>query len=433
MSSHYEKIGALGDERVKSKITELNVGSDPQTLKGVNGFNQYTIDLCNQLKESRIEWGSFKLWSTRASTPEGWRWANSTDVANHPEQSRKVYGSGTKRYWVALADHTKMGGEGYGFAVKPILKDDTFLNKLLMHEGAGKWDNFKIHNYNQPIPWGWQWVSSTIAKEYPKQVRAIFRQGTKWYTVACSDDYKMGGPGYGYTFTKKQHGESFIYMLLMEESFLAVKMEKKGFFDETNNFCYAYLREKGNDWWYDPDKVHPKIVDRIHKRFDTFDLDGNATLELDEIKLWPERMRILCNATDAQVDRMKDAIEKFFICHGVDPVHGCKRENYLENNRVFAEFEREKIRQGEMPVIHLLAESYFDVLDADGNGYLTYPELQTMMAAFEVPIEAADSFFAVCDENGDGKLEYEEMHTQFVKFWFSEYEPKIDHIFAHKY
>jgi Ca2+-binding EF-hand superfamily protein len=266
-----------------------------------------------------------------------------------------------------------------------------------------------------------------------ENAKSCFTAGTNYLKVGLADGWKMGGSAYNYAVTKKDGEEIFKNKLIVESEGAEARPVQKGVFNETNNYCYAYLRSVGNNWMYDPDIVHPKIKERLLKRFDTFDIDGDEVMTLDEIKKWPERMRSLCNANDEQVEKMKAGIEIFFTCHGVHPIHGCKREHYIENNRIFAEYERERIRQGLQPIIHVLAESYFDVLDSDHNGYLTFSELQTMMLAFEVPVDAADSFFAVCDTNGDGKLEYDEMHIQFVKFWFSEYDPTLDHIFADKY
>ena len=43
------------------------------------------------------------------------------------------------------------------------------------------------------------------------------------------------------------------------------------------------------------------MVSRLYKRFDTFDLDSDGRMEMEEILYWPDRMRQLVNATDEQV------------------------------------------------------------------------------------------------------------------------------------
>merc|ERR1711945_4589 len=73
--------------------------------------------------------------------------------------------------------------------------------------------------------------------------------------------------------------------------------------DETNNESYRYLRSVGNPWQFDVEDLHPKMIARLYKRFDTFDLDCDGKMEMDEILYWPDRMRQLVNATDEQVER----------------------------------------------------------------------------------------------------------------------------------
>ena len=105
---------------------------------------------------------------------------------------------------------------------------------------------------------------------------------------------------------------------------------------------------------------------------------------MDEILYWPERMRELVNASDAQITAMQEAVKTFFFNKGVGSEGVC-RENWVESNRVFAEAERERARRGEPSLIALLSNAYYDVLDDDGDGTVSLEELKTMMKAFDVP------------------------------------------------
>ena len=44
-----------------------------------------------------------------------------------------------------------------------------------------------------------------------------------------------------------------------------------------------------------------QMVSRLYKRFDTFDLDSDGKMEMEEVLYWPDRMRQLVNASDEQV------------------------------------------------------------------------------------------------------------------------------------
>ena len=71
--------------------------------------------------------------------------------------------------------------------------------------------------------------------------------------------------------------------------------------DASNNESYRYLESVGNTWKFNLEDLHPKMVSRLYKRFDTFDLDSDGKMEMEEVLYWPDRMRQLVNASDAQV------------------------------------------------------------------------------------------------------------------------------------
>ena len=221
--------------------------------------------------------------------------------------------------------------------------------------------------------------------------------------------------------------------IFTKQSIILAKKTRKMPLDETNNESYRYLRSVGNDWQFNVEDLHPKMVSRLYKGFDTFDLDCDGKMEIDEILYWPDRMRQLVNATDEQVEKMRAACYTFFTNKGVDPVNGLLRENWVESNRVFAEAERERERRGEPSMIGLLSNAYYDVLDDDGDGTVDVDELKTMMKAFDVPQEAAYTFFEKADTDKSGKLERPELVHLFRKFWMEPYDPQWDGVYAYKY
>ena len=202
--------------------------------------------------------------------------------------------------------------------------------------------------------------------------------------------------------------------------------------NEKDNESYMYLRSVGNNWQYDVGKVHEKLQTRLYKRFDTFDKDSDNVMTLPEVLLWADRIKVVFDATDEQVDGLRSAIGTFFRAVGVTN-EGLSRENWVEANQVFAEAEFERTRRGEECLVALLSNAYFDVLDVDNNGTVSFEELRNMMKVFDIPEEAAYTFFERADVNHDGKLQRKEMHRLFSKFWLEEYDPQYDGIYAYKY
>jgi len=223
-------------------------------------------------------------------------------------------------------------------------------------------------------------------------------------------------------------------MLDQERAYLPLEDQKTIIkLDETNNDSYKYLRDRGNMWQYDPKKVHHMIRKRLYRRFDTFDRNSNGSLTIHEILHWGDRMKPLCNATDEDVNTVREALNVFFTNKGCQGDGVC-RENWVESNRVLAEADRERVRRGEKRLVDMLGDAYFDILDTNRDGKVTLPELKTMMNIFHVPDVAAYTFFVCADTDKSGILDRQEMHDMFVRFWMSdEYDPSIDGIYAYKY
>jgi len=202
--------------------------------------------------------------------------------------------------------------------------------------------------------------------------------------------------------------------------------------DETNNLCYKYLRDHGNMWQYDPEKIHPYMKARLYRRFDTFDKDSDGIMTLDEVLTWADRMRSVCNAADEEVEMIREALRCYFTMYGLGD-DGLCRENWVEAHVTMGEAAREREKQGEPIPMVFMANAYFDVIDEDQNGVLNMKELKNMMNVFRVPEEAAYTFFEEADVDQDGELDREEMHQLFYRFWFGDYDSNLDNIFAYKY
>merc|ERR1712038_456098 len=168
--------------------------------------------------------------------------------------------------------------------------------------------------------------------------------------------------------------------------------------DVTNNASYRYLREHGNNWQYDPEEPHPKLKNRLYRRFDTFDKDSDGIMTLSEVMYWAERMKSLCHSSEEDIAKVRDALKIFFTACGLNE-EGLHRENWVEANQTLGEAERERRKHGEESVVAILGNAYYDILDEDGDRLVSLPELKRMMNIFRVPEEAAYTFFKMADTN----------------------------------
>merc|ERR1719474_2462374 len=194
------------------------------------------------------------------------------------------------------------------------------------------------------------------------------------------------------------------------------KLYPYGPLNAQNNESHAYLKSIDHEWTYDTNNVHPKLLERLNKRFDELDLDGRKKGTLKQILFSPDRMKQLGGARDDEVKRMRKAVCTFFKACGVTE-KGLGREDWVESHQVFAEAERERRKRGEQSLVALLTNVYFDVLNRNGDDTVGLDDLKILMRAFQVPEEAANTFFDAAGVDRSDRLERDEIHDIFHKFW----------------
>jgi hypothetical protein len=190
-----------------------------------------------------------------------------------------------------------------------------------------------------------------------------------------------------------------------------------------NNSSHAYLKSIDHEWTYERNKVHPKLLENLHKRIDKLDLGGKNKVMLKQVLFSPDRMKQLVRASDEDVEKMRKAIRIFFGACGVTE-KGLGREDWVEAHQVFAEAEREKRKRGEQSLIAESTNVFFDVLDTNGDGTVGLIELKTLMRAFQVPQEAACTFFDAAAVDMSDRLERNEIHDLLHKFWLEPHDPE---------
>jgi len=201
----------------------------------------------------------------------------------------------------------------------------------------------------------------------------------------------------------------------------------------SNNLCYKYLRDNGSDWEYNPKDFDDRYKARLYRRFDTFDKDSDGIMTIDEVMSWADRMKLVCDTNDTEVEKVRQALYTYFSTYGLSK-NGLQRENWVEAHCTMGAATFLRRKKKDTVLMETLANAYFEVLDEDDDGYLDMEELKKMMNVFRVPEEAAYPFFEFADKNQDGKLENSEMHKLFMEFWFDQpYNADLDGIFAYKY
>jgi len=189
----------------------------------------------------------------------------------------------------------------------------------------------------------------------------------------------------------------------------------RGYLNAQNNASYAYLESIDHSYSYDPHEVHPKLHVRLYQCFDTFILTGEK-MTLMKVLQWPERLRLLVNSNDEEIENMINALR--ILCRAFSITEeGLCREDWVEAVQVFAEAERQRRKRGDQSLIALLGDTCFDLLDEEGDGTVGFDELKIIMRSFQIPQDGANFFFNAANVGKSERLEREEIYDSFHIFW----------------
>lgn len=204
----------------------------------------------------------------------------------------------------------------------------------------------------------------------------------------------------------------------------------RGFLNAQNNASYAYLESIDLGFSYDPNDVHPKLHERLYRCFDTFILDGEK-MTLMKVLQWPDRLNLLSDANDEEIEKMNNAIR--ILCRALSVTEeGLCREDWVEAIQVFAEAERQRRRRGEQSLICLLGDACFDLLDEEFDGTVGIEELKIIMRSLQIPQEGSYIFFNAANVDESERLEREEIYDSFHNLWLEPYDPKYDYLYHNK-
>jgi len=219
-------------------------------------------------------------------------------------------------------------------------------------------------------------------------------------------------------------------LLEQERAGLAVDTQKEIMkLDENNNLSYKYLREVGSNFQYQPHEMNNKWKNRLYRRFDTLNKDDDRIIHLGEILNWPYRMQSLCKSNQEEKEKVKQSLTTYYKHRGVT-TEGLNRENWVEANRVFAEAEKERKKRGEPSLSVAPFNDYLDIVDEDGDSFLSLQEMKRMFNVFRIPEETAYTVMLQVDTKRIGKVERKDFYDLFNKFWFHDYDEKLDGLFG---
>ena len=174
-----------------------------------------------------------------------------------------------------------------------------------------------------------------------------------------------------------------------------------------------------------------KWVKRIDDYFDDTDSDKNGFLTREE---WVKPMKALKDIVPdrtEKIDEVLAAVEKLLDVLGLTEDMKADKQKLKELVAALAISEVEKLNKGELTYTEKLSHALFDVMDRDGNGYLSYDEYKTVMcAAYNETVEECEAVFRMLDKDKNGKIDKNEFAIADAKFWYVLDDDSTDNLYG---
>ena len=176
-----------------------------------------------------------------------------------------------------------------------------------------------------------------------------------------------------------------------------------------------------------------KWVKRINVCFDQFDLNKSGYISREDFLIGVDNLAKVVTDRPALIAKAREATMEYADALGLTEGVKADKEKFLELAAAMSIAEIARVKKGEKSLIEIFDNVFFDVVDRNHDGYLTFDEYKVLMTAGNYDDDAAQGAFALLDKNKNGKIERSEFTAADVKFWCSLDDTDTEGMFGEKY
>ena len=153
----------------------------------------------------------------------------------------------------------------------------------------------------------------------------------------------------------------------------------------------------------------PTWIKKMKMRFAILDVDKDGVIDNTDVALAARKLAAYRNEGQDEEKRYYEIIQAISL---VDET-GVTEKEFIERAKKFVSEPDAKER------VKAIMDATFKIMDATGDGIVSYEEFLQFHKSLNVEQEVIDKFFESVDINGDGVINYRENSANFTKFFFS--------------
>lgn len=166
---------------------------------------------------------------------------------------------------------------------------------------------------------------------------------------------------------------------------------------------------------------NPAWIERLEEAFVRLDTKKNGYLTLEDWELWVDNIDREIKPAPHSVAALRDRTVEY--CAAIGIVRGSRftKEQFIKKFAALAVVERGKKLRGEETILHKVNNAWFDVVDTNHDGHVTFDQCRAIMKACNQLYDpsTADELLESIDKNKNGKIERADLIDTEFKFWFT--------------
>ena len=162
-----------------------------------------------------------------------------------------------------------------------------------------------------------------------------------------------------------------------------------------------------------------KWVKRVDESFNTLDVNKNGNLSREDWLISVDKLAKVATDRPAEIAKLRAVTLEFTDAIGLTPGVQADKKKFRELAAAMSLAEIGRRDRGEMSLAEKVNNAYFDVLDKNHDGYVTWDEYKVAMEVAGFGEEAGRATFNLLDKDKSGKIDRKEFTDADIKFWFT--------------